>query len=70
MKGSEKLYPGTRSQADGCDIRVWSGACEHATYQDLGEKYLCEICTPLTQLNHEVKHEYYSNVSGDYDNLY
>ena len=52
-----------------CDTRVWSGACDHGATEDTAGKYLCNVCGTIVDLNHEVRHEFYSNVSGDYDNL-
>ena len=52
-----------------CDTRVWSGACEKSDYTDSSDKYLCTECGTLSNLTHEVRHEFYSQVCGDYDNL-
>lgn len=51
-----------------CDIRVWSGSCEHGS--DSGEdQYLCPLCETVATLDHEVKHDTFPHVSGDYENL-
>ena len=33
-----------RERDDFCDIRVWSGDCEHTTSLYSGDKYLCDVC--------------------------
>lgn len=55
---------------DFCDIRVWSGECEHTSSLNSGDKYLCEICGTVPKLDHEVKPAAMPYVSGDYDRLY
>jgi len=50
-----------------CDIRVWSGACDRGTVNDSSERYLCQLCETIPSLNHEVRHEIFPHVSGDYD---
>ncbi len=52
-----------------CDTKVWSGACEKSDYQDMSDKYLCSACGTINALDHEVRHEVFPLVSGDYDNL-
>lgn len=52
-----------------CDIHVWSGVCDHGDNVDTEKRYLCDLCESIAVLDHEVSHELYSNVSGDYDNL-
>jgi len=52
-----------------CDIHVWSGACDHGEYSDSGERYLCELCENIADLDHEVRHEIFPHVSGDYENM-
>lgn len=54
---------------DLCDIRVWSGECEHTSNVNSGDKYLCEICGTVPKLDHEVKPSALCYVSGDYDKL-
>ena len=58
-----------RERDDFCDIRVWSGACEHTTSLNSGDKYLCDICETVSNLNHEVRPAALPYVSGDYDKL-
>jgi hypothetical protein len=52
-----------------CDIRIWSGDCEHTTNLYSGDKYLCDVCESIPVLEHEVRPAALSYVSGDYDNL-
>jgi len=52
-----------------CDIHVWSGACDHGEYDDAGSRYLCDLCENIAVLDHEVRHEIFPHVSGDYDNM-
>lgn len=54
---------------DSCDVKIWSGACEHTTFKDSGDRYLCDICETIPALNHEVRRAAMPYVSGDYDNL-
>ena len=53
-----------------CDVRIWSGDCEHATSEDLSDKYRCDICESIPGLDHEVKRAAMPYISGDYDKLY
>lgn len=52
-----------------CDIHVWSGACDHGEGNDAETRYLCDLCETIPVLDHEVKHEIFPHVSGDYDNM-
>lgn len=52
-----------------CDVRIWSKECEHTTFKDSGDKYLCDVCETIPVLNHEVRRAAMPYVSGDYDNL-
>lgn len=56
--------------ANRCDIKTWSGSCEHGDYKREGDKYLCKVCETIPTLDHQVNHVGYPHVSGDYDNLY
>jgi hypothetical protein len=58
-----------RERDDFCDIRVWSGDCEHTTSLYSGDKYLCDICESVRGLEHEVRPATLPYVSGDYQNL-
>ena len=60
---------GNAGEKGRCDIRVWSGACEHETSGDSGEKYLCAVCETVAGMDHEVKHDIFPYVSGDYKSL-
>lgn len=62
------LEPG-RERDDFCDIRVWSGDCEHTTSLYSGDKYLCDVCGSIRGLDHEVRPATLPYVSGDYDML-
>lgn len=53
----------------GCDIRIWCQECQQSEYVTSGEKYLCAYCGKIMALDHEVRHEIFPHVSGDYDNL-
>jgi hypothetical protein len=57
------------TRGDGCDIRIWSGECAHSSFSELGEKYMCTICEKIKVLDHEVRHDVFPYVSGDYDML-
>lgn len=59
----------TASYKDDCDIRIWSGECEHSTFTSSEDKYLCELCEKIPDLDHEVRHDIFPYVSGDYENL-
>ena len=50
-----------------CDIHVWSGACDHGESSDAEKRYLCDLCETIPVLDHEVKHEIFPHVSGDYE---
>jgi hypothetical protein len=52
-----------------CDVRIWSKDCEHKNFNDIGDKYRCDVCETIPVLNHEVHRAAMPYVSGDYDNL-
>lgn len=52
-----------------CDIHVWSGACDHGKDDRSGDRYRCDLCEEIAVLDHEIRHEIFPHVSGDYDNL-
>jgi len=59
-----------RSERSGsCDVKRWSGDCEHSTYAYIGDKYLCDTCETIPGLDHEVRPATMPYVSGDYDKL-
>lgn len=60
---------GVRERDDFCDVRVWSGDCEHTTSLYGGDKYLCDVCETIPGLEHEVIPAAFSYVSGDYTKL-
>jgi len=57
------------TSAKSCDIKIWSGECEHVTYRTIGDKYLCDACTTLPVLDHGVRPPAMPYVSGDYSRL-
>ena len=57
------------SANEGCDTRVWCEECKQSEYVTSGDKYLCSCCGKIMTLDHEVRHEMFPHVSGDYDNL-
>ncbi len=59
----------TAAYGERCDIRIWSSDCKQDDAQSKSAKYLCKACGTLDNLEHEVSHEFYSNVSGDYHKL-
>jgi hypothetical protein len=69
MAGSQKKSTMTESSAKRCDTKVWSAACERSHYATQSEKYLCVTCGTIPSLDHEVRHDTYSHISGDEDNL-
>lgn len=52
-----------------CDVRVWGPACEHTTYSDKSDKYLCAACGTVQRLDHEIGHEIFPHLKGDPDNM-
>jgi hypothetical protein len=52
-----------------CDIHVWSGSCDHGENVSAEKRYLCDLCESITVLDHEVRHEIFPHVSGDYELL-
>ncbi len=59
-----------RTKRDGsCDIKIWSGDCEHSEYAYIGDKYLCDTCGTIPELDHEVRPATMPYVSGNYNNL-
>lgn len=69
MKGFGRKGSKSQSAEGRCDTKVWSGACEKNDYVDSSDKYLCVACGTIKNLDHEVRHEVFPLVSGDYDNL-
>lgn len=52
-----------------CDVKVWSGACEHNSYSNSGDKYLCDTCGTIAKSDHEVRRDGFVHVSGDEQSL-
>lgn len=52
-----------------CDIRVWSADCKNEEATTESERYLCRTCGTIDTMEHEVRHDFFSYVSGDYNNL-
>ncbi len=69
MKGFGRKGVKAESVDERCDTKVWSGACEKNDYTNSSDKYLCVACGTIKNLDHEVRHEVFPLVSGDYDNL-
>lgn len=69
MKGFDRRGGNAKGTEERCDTKVWSGACERSDYENSSDKYLCVACGTLGNLDHEVRHEVFPLVSGDYDNL-
>jgi hypothetical protein len=67
LTGKEELKSSTGKER--CDIHVWSGACDHGEDVGTEKRFLCDLCENIAGLDHEVSHEIFSHVSGDYDNL-
>ncbi len=57
------------AQEKGCDVKIWSEECMRDDFATSGEKYLCTSCGRIATLDHEVHHEIFPYVSGDYDKL-
>lgn len=68
-KRSNKKTNVTASPKERCDIKTWSGDCRHAGHSSGGDKYLCVSCGTISNLDHEVSHDGFPYVSGDYDRL-
>lgn len=69
MLAAKETYTAGTREYGGCDVRIWSKECEHTTFRESGEKYLCDVCETVPVLNHEVHRAAMPYVSGDYDNL-
>lgn len=70
MSLEERVDLSVESLDEGCDVRIWSGDCEHEKYNGISEQYLCVACGKIIGLNHEVRHEGFPHIKGDTDNLY
>jgi hypothetical protein len=57
------------SYEERCDIRIGSEDCIQADATSMSAKYLCMTCGKIDNLDHEVCHNFYSNVSGHYQTL-
>lgn len=69
MLDTKTMFAGGRERDDFCDVRVWSGDCEHTTSLYGGDKYLCDICESVPGLEHAVVPAAMPYVSGDYSRL-
>lgn len=58
-----------KSGEERCDVRIWSAECKHEGAAQDRDKYLCVSCGKLPVLTHEVRHDIYSYVSGDYSRM-
>ncbi|SNB47356.1 hypothetical protein [Geobacter sp. DSM 9736] len=55
--------------AESCDTRIWCEECKRSDYTDSGDKYLCNGCGKIINLDHEVHHEIFPHISGDTENM-
>ena len=66
----EKIDVMTEKPGGGCHIRVWCEECKRNDYVTSGDKYLCSSCGKIMELDHEVGHDVFPHVRGDYQKLY
>lgn len=69
MAYSDMNMETTLALGNGCDVKIWSEECLRSDFATGGEKYLCTSCGKIASLDHEIRHEIFPYVSGDYDNL-
>ena len=69
MSAKNSISAKTEEKEISCDVRVWSGACDHGADSGDAEKYLCSVCEAISGLDHEVRHEIFPHVSGDYERM-
>ena len=69
MLNTSRKELATTETSERCDIKVWSGACDRGPDIDTSEKYLCVHCETIAGLDHEVRHEIFPHVSGDYNRM-
>ena len=69
MADTKSTSPAGGERDDFCDIRVWSGDCEHTISLYSGDKYLCDKCGTMSELEQEVHPAPLSYVSGDYHSM-
>lgn len=65
----EKKQTGVEMDEHACDVRVWCPSCQHNTYTQEADKYLCDACGKIMELKHEMHHEHFPHLSGDKDDL-
>ncbi|BCS53547.1 hypothetical protein [Geobacter sp. SVR] len=53
-----------------CDVSIWCEECQQGEYTTSEDKYLCAACGKILGMNHEVRHEIFPHVAGDYRELY
>lgn len=70
MRDTGTLTTDSGKEDERCDIRVWSGACDHGAATARDTRFRCDLCETIAVLDHEVRHELFPHVSGDYDNLH
>jgi hypothetical protein len=63
LRDYEKNEP-TRDEAR-CDVKVWSPSCVHTTYTQQGDKYLCDSCGKIKDLNHEIGHDMFPHLKAE-----
>lgn len=66
----ERVDTSLETPDESCDIRIWSGECEHEKYTGISQKYLCVSCGMIIGLDHEVGHEIFPHIKGETESLY
>lgn len=69
MLAAKEISAAGPGHGGGCDVRIWSKECEHTTFKESGDKFLCDACATIPVLDHEVCRAAMPYVSGDYDTL-
>lgn len=70
MSDKEKIDVMTAKPGGDCHVRVWCAECKRSDYTTSGDKYLCASCGKIMNLDHEVGHDMFPHVSGDYRKLH
>jgi hypothetical protein len=69
MATFQRNFGAAEDSHKGCDSRTWSGSCKHAEDKVGEDLYLCDVCGVIEGLDHEVCHEGFPHVCGDYTTL-